>query len=73
MESKRRSAVKALSWRVLATFITMAVTLVVTGRLVLAAQIGLLDTAIKFLIYYLHERAWVRISYGRIEPPDYQI
>jgi uncharacterized membrane protein len=26
---------------------------------------GLLDTVVKLCLYYLHERAWSRISYGR--------
>ena len=39
-----------------------------------AIEIGLLDTSIKLLVYYWHERAWLRIGYGRPEKKrDYQI
>lgn len=74
MESKRRSLAKALSWRVFATLITGFVAYFITGEIAFAVEIGVLDTSIKFATYYAHERAWLKIPYGR--PPagqDYQI
>lgn len=76
METKRRSALKALSWRVWATFITFFVALIITGETKFAIEIGLLDTTIKFAAYFGHERIWVRVPWGRIDSekgPDYQI
>ena len=73
MESRRRSLVKSLSWRFLATIITACVAYGVTGEATFAVEIGLLDTCIKFFVYYAHERAWVRIRYGEVKKPDYQI
>lgn len=73
METRRRSLAKALSWRVFATVITVIATYVMTGEITLALQIGALDTTAKLFVYFLHERMWVRIPYGRIDPPDYQI
>ena len=73
METARRSLVKALSWRFLATAITTVVAYVLTGELLFAVEIGALDTLAKLLVYYLHERLWTRIKYGKIESTDYQI
>ncbi len=73
METRRRSLVKSLSWRFLATIITASVAYGITGEASFAVEIGLLDTSIKFFVYYLHERAWVRIHYGEAKKPDYQI
>lgn len=73
MESTKRSVAKALSWRLFATIITTLVVLVLTGEIVFAAKIGVLDTSIKLLAYFAHERLWLRIRYGRHEPRDYQI
>lgn len=76
METRRRSLVKSLSWRVWATLITMLVSLIVTRELSFAVEIGLLDTTIKFFTYFAHERIWVRIPYGLTSPDgkgDYQI
>lgn len=74
MDSHRRSIAKALSWRFFATLITATIVFVMTGELVFAAKIGLFDTTVKLGMYYAHERAWVRVTYGQLPPPkDYQI
>ena len=73
MERRCRSIAKALTWRVTALLITMLVVLAVTEKLELAASIGLADTAIKLGAYYAHERCWLKISFGKRKPPDYQI
>jgi len=72
-ESHYRSVLKALSWRFLATTITVIVALIVTGRLGFAAKIGLADTIIKLAVYYAHERVWDNLKYGRMKPPEYEI
>ena len=64
---------KALSWRFLATMITVIVALIVTGQLAFAAKIGLADTIIKLAVYYAHERVWDNLKYGRMKPPEYEI
>lgn len=74
MESTRRSVVKALSWRILATAITSAIVYLLTGKGEFAATIGLADTSIKFFVYFGHERLWNRIPYGREhKQPEYFI
>jgi len=73
METHSRSIFKAVTWRAGGTVVTCAVAWVLTGNLDLAAKIGLLDTAVKIGAFYLHERLWNRVSFGRLEPPEYQI
>lgn len=73
VETRRRSLVKALSWRVFATLITMVVAFLMTGELAFAAKIGLFDTSAKLIVYFAHERVWQRIRFGKIDSPDYQI
>lgn len=65
LESHRRSIVKALTWRIFATFVTMLVVYLFTRELALSAGIGLADTTIKIFFYYSHERLWERIQFGR--------
>ncbi|MCA9644397.1 MAG: DUF2061 domain-containing protein [Polyangiaceae bacterium] len=72
-ESRARSIVKALSWRVFATLITTGVVYFMTGKLDNALQIGLLDTFAKLGLYFGHERMWERIRFGRVRYTDYQI
>jgi adenylylsulfate kinase len=67
-ETKRRSIAKSLSWRVVATLLTVLIVWYSTGEMALAAAIGVIDTLLKSAAYYLHERAWAGIAYGR--PPQ---
>ena len=73
METRSRSIVKALTWRMGGLVVTIAVVWVVTGQVKLAASIGLADTLVKLLAYYFHERCWLRVRFGRVKPPEYQI
>jgi uncharacterized membrane protein len=72
-ETRRRSFAKAISWRILAAIITACVALAMTHQLLFAAKIGLIDTTVKLLLYFLHERAWNKLKYGRVAAPDYEL
>jgi len=73
VDSHYRSIAKAITWRAGGTIVTFAVALILTQRFELAAQIGILDTVIKFGAFYAHERIWNRFNFGKQEPPEYQI
>ncbi len=74
METKRRSVLKAFSWRFLATLITTAIVWGLTGKGEFAAKVGLMDTTVKLFVYFIHERVWLRIPFGKIKPSsEYQI
>ena len=73
IETRRRSLAKALSWRIVAAIITTLVVLAMTGRMEFAAKVGLIDTLIKLGVYFVHERAWNKIDYGRLRAPDYEV
>ncbi|HOD84133.1 MAG: hypothetical protein BWX88_05000 [Planctomycetes bacterium ADurb.Bin126] len=73
MESHARSIVKAATWRLGGFVMTVGVAWVLTRRADLAATIGLTDTAVKLLAFYVHERLWLKVKFGRTKPPEYQI
>ena len=73
IETRRRSLAKAVSWRIVAAIITTLVVLAMTGRMEFAAKVGLIDTLIKLGVYFVHERAWNKIDYGRLRAPDYEV
>ena len=60
-DSRVRSLLKALSWRVLATLTTASIAFLVIGEIATAALIGSIEFFLKFVIYYAHERAWQRV------------
>lgn len=53
-----RSAMKSLTWRIVASLTTMAIAWIVTGSIDFALSIGGIEVVAKLLIYYLHERIW---------------
>ncbi len=65
-ESHLRSLLKALSWRVVATITTGIIAYFVTGEVMVAVVISGIEFASKFIIYYLHERAWQLVPRGTI-------
>lgn len=73
MESHIRTIVKALSWRFVATMITFTVAWLVTKKMTFAAEIGIADTILKLGAYYFHERVWIRIKFGKLMRPEYEI
>ena len=74
-EKPYRSVVKTISWRTVGTLDTVIVSYFVTGNLVMAASIGSIEVITKMVLYYFHERAWNKLSFGRVKEPvvDYQI
>jgi uncharacterized membrane protein len=64
-ESHPRSFAKAVSWRATGSVDTFLVSWLVTGNPVFAGSIAVTEIATKVVLYYLHERVWGRISWGR--------
>ncbi len=69
-ETNQRSIVKGISWRVVATTTTIIIVYVFFGRLDLAIAAGMIETVLKVGLYWIHERAWFKIHWGKkkIEP-----
>ena len=65
-ESRLRSVLKGLSWRLLATLVTGLIAYFLSKDVWLALTIALIEFPLKFLIYYLHERAWAKVPLGSV-------
>lgn len=65
-ESRLRSLLKAVSYRIVGTVTTAGVALVVTGDAATALAIGSVEPIAKIVIYYLHERAWQLAPRGSV-------
>ena len=65
-ESHLRSVLKGLTWRVVATTTIILIVYFKTGNIKGALEIGAIEFVIKFLLYYLHERAWQSFPRGSI-------
>jgi len=74
-EKAYRSIVKAVSWRAIGTVDTILIAWLVVGKLEFAVTIGGVELFTKMFLYYLHERTWNRIRFGKARSSeiDYQI
>ena len=63
--SKSRSFVKSLTWRFIALLTTFISIYIVTGKFEFALHGTLLTNFINFILYYIHERGWNNIQWGR--------
>ena len=60
-DSRARSVSKALTWRVTATLTTAIIAFIITGEIGTAVAIGGVEFFMKFIIYYVHERLWLKV------------
>ncbi len=66
-EKHSRSIIKTLSWRITATVTTISLVWIFTRQLAAALAVGSIEVFLKMLLYYLHERSWNKVSFGRVE------
>ena len=63
--TKQRSALKAITWRVIGTADTFVISYFITHKAVTAASIAGFEVLTKTILYYFHERGWDRVKCGR--------
>ena len=73
MESHSRSIAKAITYRFLGSACTALIFFFLSHDAKLAVGAGLLDSVVKVAAYFVHERIWDHINFGRPKPPEYEI
>jgi uncharacterized membrane protein len=63
-----RSLIKAVSWRLTGSVDTMVISFLVTGKWTFALTITGVELFTKVFLYYVHERVWEKLSFGRVKP-----
>jgi adenylyl-sulfate kinase len=66
----KRHLLKTISWRVIGTMDTVMLSWLVTGQLHMGAKIGGLELFTKMTLYFLHERGWNKLNFGRPSKKD---
>ncbi len=71
-EKHYRSLIKGISWRFTGSIDTMIISFIVTRKIKLAFAIMSIEFFTKIFLYYVHERVWLKIPFGRVKetPPD---
>ena len=70
MISRKRSLLKAITWRLGGSVVTAGVVFGFTGDGGMSVGAGVADIVIKFIAYYIHERLWARVDWGRMDIED---
>ena len=65
--TRRRSLIKSVTWRVIASLDTFLIAWLVTGRISWAGTIASFEILTKTFLYYFHERGWNYIFWGKYQ------
>jgi uncharacterized membrane protein len=57
-----RTLIKTITWRVIGSASTFAISYVVTGAVALSSTIAIVQMIVNTVLYYVHELAWNRID-----------
>ncbi len=60
------SLAKALLWRAIAASNTLIMGTILSKNVTIAAKIAGTDTLIKTALFFVNERAWTRIGWGKV-------
>ena len=65
IDSNQRSLVKTLTWRITGSASTFTIAYLITGSFGVSSVIAFVQMGVNTVLYWLHERAWARVSWGR--------
>jgi uncharacterized membrane protein len=66
-DSHVRSLAKSISWRLVGSLDTFMLSLLITGNAKYAVSIASAEAVTKIILYYVHERVWRTIAWGRLD------
>ena len=69
MDTQKRTILKTITWRLIATITTVLTIYSWTNSWSIALGSGLLANALKTILYYIHERLWNLSDFGRLTTP----
>jgi uncharacterized membrane protein len=64
-DTANRSLVKTISWRITGSGATFAISYAVLGDITISSTIAVIQLTLNTLLYFIHERVWNRITWGR--------
>lgn len=60
-----RHILKTITWRIIGTIDTIMLAWLITGDPETGLKIGGIEVITKMILYYLHERVWYKIPFGK--------
>ncbi len=69
METHKRSMMKSITWRIVGVVLLGGITYAVTRDWKEMTVITTIFHTVRMILYYYHERIWLRIDWGRVRHP----
>jgi bifunctional enzyme CysN/CysC/sulfate adenylyltransferase subunit 1 len=60
-----RSFTKTISWRLTGTGATFLISYLMLRDVSIAGSIAIIQLVVNTILYYIHERFWLKINWGR--------
>ena len=64
-DQPKRSLVKTVSWRITGSGATFLISYLISGNFAVAGTIATIQLVSNTVLYFVHERIWNRIRWGR--------
>lgn len=68
IETKCRTIARILTWRLTVFVVTFIASWLIIGSISESLEIGIIDTVVKFICHYIHERSWLCVEWGIVIP-----
>jgi uncharacterized membrane protein len=68
-DTARRSLVKTISWRITGSGATFIIAYSISGNFTVSGIIAAIQLVCNTILYFIHERVWNNIGWGRSDLP----
>ena len=65
IDKPRRSLIKTITWRITGSGATFGISYLISGNFVIAGSIATIQLVTNTVLYFIHERVWDRVKWGR--------
>ena len=64
-EQSKRSLIKTITWRIIASLDTFVIAWIITGDWKMGGSIAGIEVITKIFFYYFYERIWIKIKWEK--------
>ncbi len=69
-DSSKRTIIKSLTFRLVSAISSFILIYCLTGSLKFSTTFIAIDSIIKTILYYIHEKSWMKTKWGKIKKND---
>ena len=66
IDTPSRTITKTITWRIIATVASLIIAFLISNDWKVAGSIASIQVIIHTVLYYLHERLWINIRWGKM-------